>query len=309
MEVAEQELKTETSQNLLEAYFEVKNFLKIIELLDDSYVIYGETVKNDLQVKLFCINPSKPLQKIGKGYRAKVFFSATLSPLSYYQDILGGKEDDFLLSIPSPFSNEQVEVYINPLSTRYRDREHTKDSLVSSIQSLLHNRPGHYLIFFPSYQYLLTVFDLFKQEDHVTKTLIQTTGMTEGEREAFLGEFNRNQDEALLGFAVLGGIFSEGIDLIGDQLNGVIVVGVGLPQLCFERNLIKDYFHKQGKNGYNYAYVYPGMNKVLQAGGRLIRSEKDRGTIVLVDDRFLQKQYQLLLPPQWQQYRIYGDGS
>ena len=179
---------------------------------------------------------------------------------------------------------------------------------MSSIQSLLHNRPGHYLIFFPSYQYLLTVFDLFKQEDHVTKTLIQTTGMTEGEREAFLGEFNRNQDETLLGFAVLGGIFSEGIDLIGDQLNGVIVVGVGLPQLCFERNLIKDYFHKQGKNGYNYAYVYPGMNKVLQAGGRLIRSEKDRGTIVLVDDRFLQKQYQLLLPPQWQQYRIYGDG-
>ena len=309
MEVAEQELKTETSQNLLEAYFEVKNFLKIIELLDDSYVIYGETVKNDLQVKLFCINPSKPLQKIGKGYRAKVFFSATLSPLSYYQDILGGKEDDFLLSIPSPFSNEQVEVYINPLSTRYRDREHTKDSLVSLIQSLLHNRPGHYLIFFPSYQYLLTVFDLFKQEDHVTKTLIQTTRMTESEREAFLGEFNRNQDEALLGFAVLGGIFSEGIDLIGDQLNGVIVVGVGLPQLCFERNLIKDYFYKQGKNGYNYAYVYPGMNKVLQAGGRLIRSEKDRGTIVLVDDRFLQKQYQLLLPPQWQQYRIYGDGS
>ena len=115
--------------------------------------------------------------------------------------------------------------------------------------------------------------------------------------------------ETLIGFAVLGGVFSEGIDLIGDRLNGVIVVGVGLPQLCFERNLIKDYFHKQGKNGYNYAYVYPGMNKVLQAGGRLIRSEKDRGTIVLVDDRFLQKQYQLLLPPQWQQYRIYGDGS
>ena len=136
---------------------------------------------------------------------------------------------------------------------------------------------------------------------HETKTLIQTTGMTEEEREAFLDAFKPNQSETLLGFAILGGIFSEGIDLIGDRLNGVVVVGVGLPQLCFERNLIKDYFYKQGKNGYNYAYVYPGMNKVLQAGGRLIRSEKDHGTIVLIDDRFLQKQYQLLLPLEWQQ--------
>ena len=117
--------------------------------------------------------------------------------------------------------------------------------------------------------------------------------MTEEEREAFLAAFKPNQSETLLGFAILGGIFSEGIDLIGDRLNGVVVVGVGLPQLCFERNLIKDYFNKQGKNGYNYAYIYPGMNKVLQAGGRLIRSEKDHGTIVLIDDRFLQKQYQL----------------
>ena len=125
----------------------------------------------------------------------------------------------------------------------------------------------------------------------------------------FWMQFMPNQSETLLGFAVLGGIFSEGIDLIGDRLSGVIVVGVGLPQLCFERNLIKDYFDKQGKNGYNYAYVYPGMNKVLQAGGRLIRSEKDRGTIVLIDDRFLQKQYQQLLPMEWQHFKKYGSGS
>ena len=164
LEAAEQALQTETSQNLLEAYFKVKNFLKIVELLDDSYVIYGEKDKNDLKIKLFCMNPAKPLQQMGKGYRAKVFFSATLSPLPYYQDILGGKEDDYLLSIPTPFSSEQVEVFIKPLSTRYRDREHTKEAIVSIVQSLLKNRPGNYLIFFPSYQYLLTVYDLFKRD-------------------------------------------------------------------------------------------------------------------------------------------------
>ena len=131
------------------------------------------------------MNPAKPLQQMGKGYRAKVFFSATLSPLPYYQDILGGKEDDYFLSIPTPFSNEQVEVFIKPLSTRYRDREHTKDAIVSLVQSLLRKRPGHYLIFFPSYQYLLTVYDLFKQGDDETKTLIQTTGMTEVKEKPF----------------------------------------------------------------------------------------------------------------------------
>ncbi|WP_458413330.1 helicase C-terminal domain-containing protein [Schinkia sp. CFF1] len=299
VEACEGVLQTEGSQNLLEAYFDVKNFLKIVELLDDSYIIYGEQERNDLHLKLFCINPAKLLQQMGKGFRAKIFFSATLSPLPYYQDILGGQKDDYVQSLPSPFSSEQTEVIIKPLSTRYRDREHTKDEIVSFVHSLIQNRPGNYLLFFPSYQYLLTVHDLFKETDSETKTQIQTMGMTEEEREAFLDEFKPNQGETLLGFAVLGGIFSEGIDLIGNRLNGVVVVGVGLPQLCFEVNLIKDHFDRQGKNGYNYAYVYPGINKVLQAGGRLIRSEKDRGTIALIDDRFMQKQYQQLLPEEW----------
>ncbi|EKN65440.1 DEAD_2 domain-containing protein [Neobacillus bataviensis LMG 21833] len=301
---AEQVLKTETSQNLLEAYFMVNNFLKIIDLLDKQYVIYGEKNQNDVTVKLFCIDPAKLLRQMGKGYRAKVFFSATLSPLPYYQDILGGDEEDYVQSIPSPFREEQVDAFIKPLSTRFKDRDRTKNSIIAMVQSLINNRPGNYLIFFPSYQYLLSVYEQFKQVDEETQTLIQSTGMTEEEREEFLAAFKADQNKTLLGFAVLGGIFSEGIDLIGDRLNGVVVVGVGLPQLCFERNLIKDHFNKQGKNGYDYAYVYPGMNKVLQAGGRLIRSETDHGTIVLVDDRFLQKQYQMLLPQEWKQFTI-----
>ncbi|MEY2193238.1 ATP-dependent DNA helicase [Neobacillus sp. BF23-41] len=304
VESAEQFLQTETSQTLLEAYFVVNNFFKITELLDEHYVVYAEKIKNDLHVKLFCIDPSKLLRQMGKGYRSKLFFSATLSPLSYYQEILGGQDDAYAISIPSPFSSDQVDVFINPLSTRYRDREQTKRSIVSSIQALIKNRPGNYFIFFPSYQYLLTVYDQFKQQDQVTNTIIQASGMTETEREAFLAAFKPNQTETLLGFAVLGGIFSEGVDLIGDRLNGVVVVGVGLPQLCFERNLIKDHFIKKNKNGYDYAYVYPGMNKVLQAGGRLIRSEEDHGTIVLIDDRFLERQYQMLMPLEWQEYTV-----
>lgn len=304
VEITEQVLPTETSQTLLEGYFLVNNFLKVTELLDEDYVIYVEKVKNDFIVKLFCMDPAKLLQQMGKGYRSKIFFSATLSPLSYYQEILGGQEDDYALSIPSPFSGDQVDVHIHPLSTRFRDRDRTKEPIVSVIQTLIKRRPGNYLIFFPSYQYLLAVYDQFKQKNEDTHTIIQATGMTETEREAFLEAFQPNQSETLLGFAVLGGIFSEGVDLIGDRLNGVVVVGVGLPQLCFERNLIKDHFNQKNKNGYDYAYVYPGMNKVLQAGGRLIRSEEDHGTIVLIDDRFLQRQYNQLLPLEWQQYTI-----
>jgi DNA excision repair protein ERCC-2 len=293
-----------SSQNLLDAYFMVQQFLKIVDLLDEHYVIYAEKNRNDLILKLFCIDPSKLLMQMGKGYRSKVFFSATLSPLPYYQDILGGEEEDYLLFIPSPFSKDQTEVYIKPLSTRYKDRERKKEDIVLMLQSLIKNRPGNYLIFFPSYQYLLAVYELFKQADTATFTLLQATGMMEAEREAFLESFQPDQKETLLGFAVLGGIFSEGVNLIGDRLNGVVVVGVGLPQLCFERNLIKDHFYKKEKNGYDYAYVYPGMNKVLQAGGRLIRSESDHGTIVLVDDRFLQRHYQSLLPEEWRNYTV-----
>ncbi|WP_026567431.1 ATP-dependent DNA helicase [Bacillus sp. UNC41MFS5] len=304
LEATEQVLSIEASPTLLEAYFIVNNFLKINEFLDEHYVIYVEKVKNDFIVKLFCIDPSKLLHQMGKGYRSKIFFSATLSPLNFYQDLLGGQEDDYVLSIPSPFSSDQVDVYIHPLSTRYRDREQTKESIAAGIQSLIKKRPGNYFIFFPSYQYLLAVYEQFKQQDEETKTIIQAPGMTEPEREAFLDAFKPNQTETLLGFAVLGGIFSEGVDLIGDRLNGVVVIGVGLPQLCFERNLIKEHFNQQNKNGYDYAYVYPGMNKVLQAGGRLIRSEEDLGTIVLIDDRFLQRQYQQLLPPEWQMFTV-----
>ncbi|MCH6266331.1 MULTISPECIES: ATP-dependent DNA helicase [Neobacillus] len=301
---AEKVLALGSTPTLLDAYFQVQSFLKILQLLDENYIIYGERNKNDVMVKLFCIDPSNLLKQMGKGFCSKVFFSATLEPMSYYQDILGGEVEDYKLSVKSPFSKEQSEVYIKPLSTRYNDREQTAGEIASLIHSLTRNQQGNYLIFFPSYQYMMTVYEQFQQFNENAKLLLQSTGMTEAQKEEFLAEFKPDLQQTIVGFAVLGGIFSEGIDLKGDRLNGVVVVGVGLPQLCFERNLIKDHFFKKNKNGYDYAYVIPGMNKVLQAGGRLIRSETDQGTIVLVDDRFLQRKYQALMPEEWLTYTI-----
>ncbi|MCF6139221.1 ATP-dependent DNA helicase [Pseudalkalibacillus berkeleyi] len=295
----------EEQEELLEAYFSAKNFVRIAELYDERYVTFVEYERSEVKLKLFCIDPSHLLQQFGKGYRSKVYFSATLSPISYFKDMLGAKEEDYVVSIPSPFAKENADVFIQPLSTRYRDRDRSVQPILSMLKNLIQTRPGNYLTFFPSYAYMNLVLDGLEEEgDFDCRLLIQNNSMDEAEREEFLAQFEEGKDESLLGFAVMGGIFSEGIDLKGDRLNGVVVVGVGLPQLNDERNIIKDYFTKNEKNGYDYAYVYPGMNKVLQAGGRLIRTEEDYGTIVLVDDRFLTPKYQQLIPPEWMDFKV-----
>jgi DNA excision repair protein ERCC-2 len=291
-----------TDENLLEAYFLVQSFQRIHKLYDERFTIYLEIEKSEVKLKIFCLDPSHQLKQMSKGYRSFIYFSATLTPIDYYRNLLGSDEKDYVIRIASPFKNDQVEFQIEPLSTRYKDRERTKDRIVQLLLSLLKNRHGNFLIFFPSYQYMMMIYDSFLAENPGVEILLQGQGMSEEEREAFLVAFQpKSSDETLVGFAVLGGIFSEGIDLKGDRLNGVVVVGVGLPQIGLERDLIKDYFQRIGKNGYDYAYVYPGMNKVLQAGGRLIRSEQDKGLIVLIDDRFLQNKYQQLLPSEWKE--------
>ncbi|MFC4557680.1 ATP-dependent DNA helicase [Virgibacillus kekensis] len=305
-----EEAEVELTQNvdsdelLLEAYFAATAYAKISRLYDERFVSYVELEEREVRIKLFCLDPSYLLQQAGKGFRSKVFFSATLTPANYYKNLLGGTKEDYVLNIPSPFARENAEILIQPLSTRYRDREQTLEPMVRFMINTLEKNQGNFLIFFPSYSYMNTVYEKFKQEAPEVKTIVQDTGMTEGLREEFLGAFKPDNTERLVGFAVLGGIFSEGVDLKGDRLRGVMIVGVGLPQIGFERDIIKDYFTRIGQNGFDYAYVYPGMNKVLQAGGRLIRSETDQGTIVLIDDRFLQPKYQALLPEEWQEFRI-----
>lgn len=307
-----------TTPLLLEAYFGAQNFVRIAKLYDERYVTFMACERNEVSVKLFCLDPSHLLRQMGKGYRSHVFFSATLSPLSYFMDTLGAGEDDYSVTVASPFSKEQLDVFVQPLSTRYQDRERSRELIARSLYELMAKRSGNYLVFFPSYAYMSSVYEAFtdlvgEQDEGMLpeeeprsqlRVLIQQTKMSEEEREQFLAEFQAGTERTLVGFVVMGGIFSEGIDLVGDRLTGVAVVGVGLPQLGPERNLIKAYMDSTGKNGYEYAYVFPGMNKVQQAGGRLIRSETDRGVLLLIDDRYLQPLYQRLLPEEWRDYTV-----
>jgi DNA excision repair protein ERCC-2 len=309
VQVSEKELLQQGSDELLlETYFLAQNFIRIAKLYDERFITYIEAGKSEVKIKLFCFDPSKLLQKMRKGFRANVFFSATFTPFSYYQNMLGWKDEDYAVRIPSPFPREHAEVLIAPLSTKYRDRERTLPSLVSLLENVVETKPGNYLFFFPSYGYMEEVYGAYTAPAQA-ETMIQKSGMTEEEREYFLNEFSSDRETSLVGFAVVGGIFSEGIDLKGERLTGVVVVGVGLPNFDTERQLMKTYFDQDGKNGFEYTYVYPGMNRVQQAGGRLIRTESDRGLLLLVDNRYLEKRYQQLLPYEWQHYKVLKESS
>jgi DNA excision repair protein ERCC-2 len=306
-EASEKELLTsnrEDSSILLDVYFSAQNWLRISKLFDERYILYTEINRNNVVIKQFCLDPSFLIKQAGKHFKGRIYFSATLSPMAYYKDMLGGGEENYTLLIPSPFSKDQAEVYIQPTSTRYHDRNKSVKSIVETLKNFVINKPGNYLIFFPSYQYLNTVLEEWQSHAYQISTIVQEIGMKDEERNIFLEKFQPKVDGSLVGFAVLGGVFSEGVDLIGDRLNGVIIVGVGLPQIGFERDLIKGHFSAKGKHGYDYAYVFPGMNKVLQAGGRLIRSEKDTGSIILIDDRYLQPKYQKMLPEEWRSFKL-----
>ncbi|MDP4096204.1 ATP-dependent DNA helicase [Paenibacillus sp. P96] len=294
---------------LLDTYFAAQNMVRVSGLYDERYVTYSVHTREDLTTRLFCLDPSTLIASAVKGYRSAIYFSATLTPLSYYRDMLGAGEDDYTLHIPSPFQPEQWDVRLLPLSIRYRDRERSRRPIADMLETLAAEKRGNLLIFFPSYPYLREVAEEFMSRDADTEILVQSPGMREEERDAFLAAFQPDPERTRMGFAVLGGVFGEGVDLPGDRLNGVVVVGVGLPQIGAERDILRDYFEREGKNGFNYAYVYPGMNKVLQAGGRLIRTEADEGVLVLVDDRFVQEPYVSLLPEEWRHFRILGKGT
>jgi Rad3-related DNA helicase len=185
------------------------------------------------------------------------------------------------------------------ISTLYRERGDSRDDVVRAIVGLVGQRKGHYLVFFPSYEYLQMVYERFVLEHPSTKTIIQSTEMSEDQRQAYLERFSQDTDETLVGFAVLGGIFGEGIDLKGEQLTGVAIVGVGLPGMGIERDLIRDHYERKSRLGFEFAYQYPGINRVLQAAGRVIRSESDQGVILLIDRRYHQHRYRQMLPDNW----------
>ena len=287
--------------NAKDYFFDSLTFVKIGALYDDTYKTRIVIEDKNLIVKQLCLDPSHFLDKsldLGLG---AVFFSATLSPMDYYQSVLGGKENSLAYQLPSPFPAQNQAIMVTRyIQTTYRQRPFSQDDIVESLHTLISGKKGNYLCFFPSYGYLKQIEELFEKKYPEILTVTQTSAMNNLACDEFLNKFHDDPDHTLLGFCVLGGIFSEGIDLRGNKLIGVAVVSVGLPGLSAENNLIRDYYDQENGRGFEYAYQMPGMNNVLQAAGRLIRSSNDKGIILLLDQRFASFRYTQLFPNHWQ---------
>ena len=294
----------ELVDGILDFYFEVRDFLNISELVDDNYVVYtafGEDGR--FYEKLFCVNPAENLQKCLDKGNSTVFFSATLLPLQYYRKMLSTRSENFGMYVESPFEqSKRLLMICRDVSSKYTRRGYEEyHKIAEYIARMSWQKKGNYMVFFPSYRLMEDVYQVYQDEFSVSwvRCISQHASMTELEREEFLNEFTEESEETLVGFCVMGGIFSEGIDLIGERLIGAAVVGTGLPQVSCEREILKDYYDEKGEQGFDYAYRYPGMNKVLQAAGRVIRTKEDTGTILLLDERFLNRDYRKLFPGEW----------
>jgi len=258
---------------------------------------------------LYCLDPSDELSHALDRAVATVMFSATLTPTDYFADVLGGGKRTVSVSFRSPFPEENLCVAIvDKISTRYEDRERSYKKISSCIAGTVSAKAGNYIVFFPSYSYLDEVKKIFASKYPKVRILEQTKNMSPREREEFIASF-KDDGKTRIAFCVLGGSFSEGIDLPGDRLIGVICVGVGLPGLSNENNIIRDYYEEKSGCGYDYAYTYPGMNSILQAVGRVIRTESDRGIAVLIDDRFAEPKYVAMFPDEWKKAKFAGNAQ
>ncbi|MCQ2540117.1 MAG: ATP-dependent DNA helicase [Acetatifactor sp.] len=296
-------------EEILDFYFEVSHFLEMYELLDENYVKYSQLCDDgDFMLKLFCVNPAVNLERCMKRGRSTILFSATFLPIQYYKKLLGGNEEDYEVYAQSVFNPAKRALFMaEDVTTRYTRRsEEEYSNIAAYIEEIVKNRHGNYMVFCPSYAFLRTIYEKYtaSYQDEDRECIIQGDSMNEADREEFLNRFRENDSEKrekiLIGFCVLGGIFSEGIDLKNDSLIGTIIVGTGLPQVCFEREILKNYFDENGEDGFAYSYRYPGMNKVLQAAGRVIRTTEDVGIIALLDERFGQYSYRKLFPREWE---------
>ena len=291
-------------------YYEVQGLLDKLSLYDERHIVFWQYEEGDLSLSTLCLDPSAIVgARLSLG-RAAVLFSATLSPLDYYREVLGGDKTSPTLSLASPFDEHHLAVAVmDKISTRYLEREDTVRAVLRAILTTVKAKPGNYMVFCPSYHYMRLLHAALKKALPALKTLLQTPHMTAAERAEFLSHFDEHPKEALVGFCVMGGIYGEGVDLVGKRLIGAIVVGVGLPTLSNEREAIRAYFDETQEAGRAYAYVYPGFNRVLQAAGRVIRHESDRGVILLIDDRFADPEYRRLFPAHWRGLRYVGDGE
>lgn len=303
-ELLENKLDLSNREQVVEIYLELRDYLRISKVFSQAHVFLVKIVGDNLIIYLNCLDASSFISDIVENSTLGItFFSATLYPIEYYKTLLIGTKDFKYLCLPSPFASKNLGLYIARVSTRYKDREYTINYVDDLIKKTILAKPGKYIVFFPSYQYLNQYLAKLSVSDY--EVIVQHEGLNELEQEKILEKFNGNQN--ILGLFVLGGLFAEGIDFIGDKLHGVIIVGVGFPQINLENNILKEYFQSLELNGFDYAYTYPGFNKVIQAAGRVIRTENDKGVVVLIDDRYLTSRYLNIFPEHWQHYQVVKD--
>lgn len=312
-------------EEVLDLYFQIAHFLNMYEIMDESYVSYSQLLSDgDFMLKLFCVNPANNLKQCMRKGRSTILFSATLLPIQYYKKLLGGEQEDYEVYAKSTFEEEKRSLLLARDVTSKYTRRGTEEfrKIARYLYEIVRQRYGNYMVFFPSHAFLEEVYNAFMEEyydESIMECLVQEDYMSEEKREEFLRRFEGNEscnlseqiafeieeeETILIGFCVMGGIFSEGIDLKKDSLIGAIIVGTGIPQVCCERELLKKYFDEQGENGFDYAYRIPGMNKVLQSAGRVIRTAEDIGVVALLDERFLEYQYRRMFPREWKQYEV-----
>lgn len=299
-------------ETVLDFYFCLRDFLNVYEELDGHYRIYEENREGgSFLVRLFCVDPSRLLSRCMDQGASTILFSATLLPVRYYKTLLSGNQEDYAVYVNSPFPEEnRLLMVAEDVSSRYTRRSPSEYRKVADyIRIVTQSRPGNYMVFFPSYQYMGEIEEILEEEPLKADLLVQGQGMGEAEKAEFLEEFEKERSHSLAAFCVMGGVFSEGIDLKEERLIGVIVVGTGLPMVCAEQEVLKGYFDETEEKGFDFSYQYPGMNKVLQAAGRVIRTPGDRGVILLLDDRFLRRDHLELFPREWEHFQVVNRGN
>lgn len=281
-------------EDVLEFYYSARSFIAVSELYSNKYTTILRKEKSEFIIKIFCINPSENLKQTLNGAYSSIIFSATLSPINYYMDLIGGDEKSFRVRFDSPFNKKNLSTYLYNLDMRYFNREKNIDMLCKLINQFITEVKGNYMVFLPSFEYLGKVYEKYIDIYGDNGTIIQEENLSEEKKKEYLEQFSLKTN--IVGFTVVGGMFSEGIDLPGDKLIGAIIVGVGFPKVSIENNIIQDYFEK---NGFDYSYTYPGINKVLQSVGRVIRTENDKGRVLLIDNRYSSYKYKAMLPSEW----------
>lgn len=280
--------------------YKASSFYSAMNRFGDAYELFLYREDGRVRAKIFCIDTARDIAERLRRGKGAIFFSATLEPLYYYKSVLGNDSSAEILKLPSPFDSSQLSVSImDKISTRYSEREDTLGAICKAIAAAVSAKRGNYIVFSPSFEYNRRLCEIFRKKYPKIKVLMQRRDMSKKEKEDFLGEFSKESPSYLIGFCVMGGIYSEGIDLAGDALIGAIVVGIGMPTLSYEREAIQAYYSEKFDEGREFAYVYPGVNRVLQAAGRVIRREDDRGIIVLIDDRFADPIYKKVIPNLW----------